>query len=369
MEEQAATSARERRTAVLLFVSTTLCVFFVYATQHAGGDPFADPQVAWESAQFAGALMAILLAHEMGHYLVARRHGFALSLPYFLPLPFAFGTFGAIIRLRSMPRSRTALLEMGAAGPIAGFVVAMIALALGASHVTPMDGPVIMVPAVQAAASDPGVLDGILVPILNGLAWLLSPLELLFPAPPPGTEVLGIMANPPAMDLLGLLVSGRIPGRYDLLDPLSMAGWVGCLITGINLLPIGQLDGGHVLNALAPRLAGTVAKALLVLAFLASVLWAGWAVWAILLLALRAWISLPVPEEPPPSSRARVAALLALGAFLLCFMPRPFEMEEVPRDQIRFVHEDGVPLTPSEVEALGIWDQPADEAALSGDLP
>ena len=107
---------RERRNAVLLFLATLLSVFLVYGYSWTAGDPLQDPETALQSAQFAVTLMGILLAHEMGHYLVALRHGFRLSLPYFLPFPAAFGTFGAIIRLRSLPRSRTALLEMGAAG-------------------------------------------------------------------------------------------------------------------------------------------------------------------------------------------------------------------------------------------------------------
>ena len=94
-------------------------------------DPIATLACCVCSAWFAGALMSILLAHEMGHWWVARRHGFSLSLPYFIPLPVAFGTLGAVIRLDSPPRSRTGLLEMAAAGPLAGAVVAFLAIALG----------------------------------------------------------------------------------------------------------------------------------------------------------------------------------------------------------------------------------------------
>ena len=116
---------------MVLFVATFACVFLVYGFQWTGSNPLTDADSATASAKFAGALMAILLAHEMAHYWVARAHGFALSLPYFLPFPAAFGTFGAIIRLRSLPPSRTGLLEMGAAGPIAGFVVAAVAIVAG----------------------------------------------------------------------------------------------------------------------------------------------------------------------------------------------------------------------------------------------
>ena len=96
-----------------MFALTLCSVFLVYGYQWAGGNPLTDPGVAWGSFQFASTLMLILLAHELGHYFVARHHGFQLSVPYFLPFPFAFGTLGAVIRLRSLPKSRTALLEMG----------------------------------------------------------------------------------------------------------------------------------------------------------------------------------------------------------------------------------------------------------------
>ena len=98
---------RERRQSVVLFLLTLVSTFWVYGTQFMGQDtlaPFTDAAVAWESGKFAVGLMAILLAHEMGHYVVAKMHGFALSLPYFIPFPFGFGTFGAVIRLRSLPQ-------------------------------------------------------------------------------------------------------------------------------------------------------------------------------------------------------------------------------------------------------------------------
>lgn len=317
----------ERRRAILLFFATLASVFLVYGFQWAGGNPLTDARVAGESARFAVALMSILLAHEMGHYLVALRHGFRLSLPYFLPFPAAFGTFGAIIRLRSLPSNRTALLEMGAAGPLAGFVVAMVVMALGLPDTRAMSlaDVVASLPPLPPLTElppppEPGALDRLLeLPVFSRL----------FPLSPPGTIPLMILANPPAMDLLGELILGAPPGRYDTLGPLSMAGWVGCLLTGINLLPIGQLDGGHIANALAPRFAPVLSKIGVGVALLAGLMWGGWIVWGVMLLALRAWVSLPVPQWPPLSPRARVMAALGLVAFLLSFMPRPVQIEDV----------------------------------------
>lgn len=338
-----AESTKDRLVSIGLFLLTLLSVYWVYGTQWMGGSPFSDPAVALGSARFAAGLMGILLAHEMGHYLVARAHGFQLSLPYFLPLPAAFGTMGAIIRLRSLPRSRTGLLEMGAAGPLAGFAVALVLMALGISSTEEHAAPVLVVESAEALAA----LFQVAVPVggaaegwttLPPFSWILPPVSEVRSIP------LLIMANPPVLDGLGMLINGQVPGRYASLDPLAMAGWVGCLVTAINLLPIGQLDGGHILNAMLPRWAPRIARIGVGLALLGGLFWTGWAVWAILLLVLRAWRSLPVPLYPPPSSRSRVIGLLSLLTFLLCFMPRPLEIENLPLEKLLFVDLEGRPL-------------------------
>ncbi len=337
---------RERRTAALLFFATLVSVYLVYGYSWTAGDPLGDWDTAIASAQFAVTLMGILLAHEMGHYLVALHHGFRLSLPYFLPFPAAFGTFGAIIRLRSLPRSRTALLEMGAAGPLAGFAVAMLAFAIGLPGTIERAAPqVLFDPAIlNAVAPPPGLLDAALERAFSSppLSWLLT-------TPPTGTLPMLIMANPPGMDLLGQILLGAPPGRYAELSPIGMAGWVGCLLTGINLLPIGQLDGGHILNALAPRAAPWVARVGVVIALVAGTVWTGWLVWGFMLLVLRAWISLPVPESPGLTPRAKWIGALALVAFALSFMPSPLVLENVPLEQIDFVDAAGKPVAPPAV--------------------
>jgi membrane-associated protease RseP (regulator of RpoE activity) len=249
---------REQRRSVLLFFATLGCVYLVYGFQWTAGNPLTDADSAVASAKFAVALMAILLSHEMAHYVVAKAHGFALSLPYFLPFPAAFGTFGAIIRLRSLPQSRTGLLEMGAAGPLAGFVVAVAAIALGlpdtVEHVAPelIWDPAIL-EALRAPIETPGAVDGAIATVLGWLGTDVGPTEV----------PLMVLANPPIMDMLGTLVLGAPPSRYATLDPLATAGWVGCLLTAINMIPIGQLDGGHILNAIAPSVAPRVSKLLL----------------------------------------------------------------------------------------------------------
>jgi len=330
---------KEKRRSTLLFLATFVCVFLVYGFQWTAGNPLTEWDSAKASLQFAGALMAILLAHEMAHYWVARLHGFALSLPYFLPFPAAFGTFGAIIRLRSLPKTRTGLLEMGAAGPIAGFAVAALAIALGLPETVEHAAPQLVwdpavLEALRAPIPEPSAVDDALGSIMAFLGTEVGPTEV----------PLMILANPPIMDVLGEWVLGAAPSRYATLDPLATAGWVGCLLTAINLVPIGQLDGGHILNSIAPRYAGFVSKALLVLALAAGLVWSGWAFWAVLLFFMGASVSLPVPEEPPLTKRAVWIALATLVTFWLSFMPVPIELEGFAIEDLDWITETGEPI-------------------------
>ena len=310
-----------------LFVLTLVCVFWAYVRSH---QLSLDDGGAVPAAQFACGLMSILLAHEMGHYLVARRHGFALSLPYFIPFPFFLGTFGAIIRLRSPPRTRTALLEMGAAGPICGFVVAVALMAVGLPQDVPQTLDQVLASVFSQAPAAAAPERELPAFVERALVAVAQVLEKISPTPP-NTFPLGIYHEPPVMDLVSWLSLDRLPGRYDTFSPLAEAGWFGCLLTAINLLPIGQLDGGHIANALSPKWAPKIVRPLIALAFLAGVLvYPGWILWALLILALGAWTSLPVPESPGLTPRARFVAVLAALTFGLSFVPQPIEIENVP---------------------------------------
>ena len=241
-------------------------------------------EFGWMGAfSFAGGLMSVLLAHEMGHYLVARRHGFDVSLPIFIPFPSLFGTAGAVIRLRTPPTTRQGLLEMAAAGPLAGALVATLLLVLSLAQVR----------------------TGVDIPV--------------------GTEI-GIFNDPLLVKLLGTLINGVPPGRYDTYPPLAWAGWVGCFLTGMNLIPIGQLDGGHVLNALVGRHARRTSLVVAVIVAAGGVVWTGWLVWVLLLLIMRANLPLPLPEGSLPI-RARLVAVAILVLFVLTFIPVPMETE------------------------------------------
>lgn len=196
--------ARWRRPVVLLLL-TFLSTFYVGAGM-AGEDPFGWGLLAgW---RFALPLMAILIAHEMGHYVAARIHRVDVSPPYFIPMPiFLLGTMGAVIRMRDPIDRRNALLDIGAAGPIAGMVVALPVLAIGIAT-----SPVLPLP----------TEGGFFIEGRGLLYWAL---------------------------LYGL--KGPIPEGMDIfLSPTAFAGWAGLLVTQINLIPVGQLDGGHVAYAL-----------------------------------------------------------------------------------------------------------------------
>jgi membrane-associated protease RseP (regulator of RpoE activity) len=216
--------------------------------------------------------MGILLAHELGHYVVARAHGFALSLPMFLPAPIWVGTVGAIIRLEDRPRSRNGLLEMGVAGPLFG-LVGVVAVGIGR----------LLLQGNVASDSD----------------WILSTPALLW--------------------FLGVMITGSAP-TIQTSDPLLFAAWIGCLVTAMNLLPFGQLDGGHVIGAIWPqraRLVGWVATAALVLM---GLWWAGWWAWVVALHLLGARIPVQARNPGVPLSvRARVLAGVGLLSFILTF--------------------------------------------------
>jgi membrane-associated protease RseP (regulator of RpoE activity) len=236
---------------------------------------------------FALTLMLILLAHELGHYLYCVRYRVAATLPFFIPFPTLIGTLGAFIRIRSPLRSRKILFDIGIAGPIAGFVVATTVLffSLARSHVAPLGA--------QPADIELGY------PLLFILVQ----------------KILVATANAGAI--------GSIPLARLYLHPVAIAAWVGMLATSLNLLPGGQLDGGHIVFAVAPRAHKNVSRlTIAVLIPLGIFAWTGWLIWAVLL-RIVAMRHPPVPEWPDITAGRRVLALFALAMLVLTFMPMP----------------------------------------------
>lgn len=242
----------------------------------------SDPSVLLRGIPFAGTLLGILVTHEFGHYILSRMHRVPASFPLFIPGPPHFiGTFGAIIRMRGPILSRKALFDIGVAGPIAGFVVAVIALVIGLQNAR------------------------------------LVPAEAAF-----GLH----LGEPLLLQFLSWVIIGAIPQGTDIvLDPIGFAAWFGLFITFLNLIPIGQLDGGHVAYALWGERQKTMAMAMVpILLTLGLLGWQGWFLWA----ALAGFIGLAHPPVADPEvvlGKTRVwIGRLALAIFALTFSPVPF---------------------------------------------
>jgi membrane-associated protease RseP (regulator of RpoE activity) len=252
-------------THVLLFVLTIASTYMV------GG------------AAYSVSIMSILLAHEMGHYLMSRKYGVPASLPYFIPFPFSpFGTFGAVIRMKGVIINKKALFDIGVAGPLSGFAVALPFTILG-----------IKMSAIQ--------------PIGAGLAYLQ-------------------LGDPLIFKILQKMIIGDIPAGYDLvLHPYGYAGWVGLFVTALNLLPVGQLDGGHVIYAVfGERSKWFFGATIALLAGLAIFYNPAWLTLVILLLVFGMRHPRPYDLETEIDGPRRVIALIILLVFLSSFTPSPF---------------------------------------------
>jgi membrane-associated protease RseP (regulator of RpoE activity) len=243
---------------------------------------YLHPSSLLNGVPFAFTLLVILMAHELGHYFACRHHHIYSSYPFFIPAPTLIGTFGAFILIRSPIRSARALFDVGASGPLVGFVFALPALAYGVLHAR----------VIPALSLDPNadVVFGVPL-ILKLMAAVLQP-------------------NARATDLL--------------LHPVGRAAWVGLFATALNLLPVGQLDGGHIVRSVNERAHRWISLLLpLVLLPLGIFLWRGWLLWAVLLVALRFFRMPPIHDPTPLDPNRRFGAVLALAVFILCFMPSP----------------------------------------------
>ncbi|MGD8554422.1 MAG: site-2 protease family protein [Anaerolineales bacterium] len=305
---------------LLVFVLTVLSVLFTGAMYSVEFPPQAGlaEQLRLtflslpEGIPFAASLLAILLAHEFAHYIAARRHNTAVSLPYFLPFPLSpFGTMGAVILMKQPPRTRRAVLDIGLAGPLAGLVVAIPVLILGLSLSEVGSLPV------GSSPSQPFVLEG------NSLLYLgakyLTKGELL-PAP---VSYGGL--HPLLYWARYLFLGQPVPygGRDVMLHPVAWAGWAGLLITAVNLIPLGQLDGGHIIHALLGRRAATLRPFILVAMVGLGFVWSGWWLWAALLFFLGRSTSQPLNGILPLDRRRKALAVLGLIVFILVFTPVP----------------------------------------------
>ena len=270
---------------VLLLVTTILTTTVAGAFWE-GLDPIRNPALLLRGLPFAGTLVTILLVHESGHYVMCLRHRVSATLPYFLPAPpniFPLGTFGAYIRIRSRFPDRRALVDIGAAGPWAGFVVALISTAIGLRLSTVLPAR----PDGQALELGDSLLTAFLTRVL-------------------------LHADPSTV----------------MLHPVAFAGWFGLFVTSINLLPVGQLDGGHVLYAASGRVTRLVPALLLgFLVWLGIHGWPGWFVWAAIITLLVSLGHPPTDNDWRPLGTGRfLAAVATLVVFVLTFVAEPFRI-------------------------------------------
>lgn len=284
---------------VLLFLITVVSCFFVGITWSMnyvyadmlgeeigptiGLELLRDSEVIELSVVYALVLIAILMAHELGHYLMCRYYRIDATLPYFIPAPTLIGTLGAFIRIRSPITKKHQLFDVGVAGPLAGFVLAVPALIYG-----------------------------------------LSLSKMVTPLPREGSIIFG---EPLLFKLLSDSMFKDVPQNFDMiLHPVAFAGWVGILVTALNLFPIGQLDGGHIVYAVFGKKSKVLGRPILVAFIIMGVIfWIGWFVWALLI----GFIGLKHPrvfdEDIPISSGRRLIAFAVILIFILSFIPDPVQ--------------------------------------------
>jgi membrane-associated protease RseP (regulator of RpoE activity) len=246
-------------------------------------DALLDPRLWKIGASFSVPLLAILGIHELGHMLACRRYGLPATYPYFIPAPVGIGTFGAIIRIKAPITSRRALFDVGAAGPLAGFVVALPIVVWG-----------IAISRIATAPTRGEFLE-------FGEPLLFRGFErIFFPATAHGAELA--------------------------LSPIGMAGWFGLFVTALNLLPLAQLDGGHILYAVAGRHQRRIGFVLFAVLAGLSFFWPGWILWALIVLVMG--IAHPPTADPAErlDPKRRALALLCLIVFALCFTPVPIRV-------------------------------------------
>lgn len=268
---------------IVLFVLTLLSTLIVGAI-HEGINIIEEPVKIYKGLPFSIALLLILLFHEFSHYIASKKHHIEASLPYFIPAPTLFGTFGAVIRMKSPITTKNALIDIGASGPIAGFIISIAVTMIG-----------------------------------------LSFSEIL-----PVHDTANMISLGDSLLFKGLIMSiiGTVPYNHDIyLHPVALAGWIGFFVTSLNLIPVGQLDGGHILYALLGEKHEIFSKLLVGIMFVMGFfLWEGWIIWGVLLIVLGFRHPPIIYSEFPLDPRRKIIGWISLVIFVLTFIPIPIRI-------------------------------------------
>jgi len=265
---------------LFLFIATIITTTMAGAIMEGGENPFSLNGII-SGLPFSVTLLSILLFHEFGHYFASRRNNVKATLPYFIPAPSFIGTFGAFIKMKSPIINKKSLMEIGASGPIAGFIVAVPALIYG-----------------------------------------LMTSEVLEAVPGSGIR----LGDSLLMMLLTDLIHPAVPEGYDIyLNSIAFAGWIGLLVTALNLMPIGQLDGGHIAYSLFGKKSELIAKWAFAPMIPLGYFSYNWILWAILIfLFVRLKHPPVVDEDAPLKPFHRMLGYISIGIFIITFIPVPF---------------------------------------------
>ncbi len=270
-----------------VLLAATILTTILAGSFLSGVNPFSNLKDLVLGIPFSFALLLILGSHELGHYFACKRRGIRATLPYFIPVPppiFPLGTFGAVIRIKAPIQDKKGLIEVGAAGPIIGFILAIPVAIVG-----------LRLSNFQIIVQETSQM------FLLGNSLIFWTLTKLFASPPPG---------------------------YDLsLHPVAFAGWVGMFITALNLIPVGQLDGGHISYALLGKKSKFIAWPLIGIMVFLGIYWAGWIFWAMLIL-LFIGIKHPPPlnDITPLDTPHKIIGYISLFIFIIAFVPVPFQI-------------------------------------------
>ncbi|MBO8131962.1 MAG: site-2 protease family protein [Candidatus Marinimicrobia bacterium] len=267
---------------IILFILTLLTTLLA-GTMMAGENPFKNPLNIYKGIPFSFSLLLILGIHEIGHFLMAKKHGVEATLPYFIPAPTFIGTFGAVIRIKSPIQNRKALIEIGAAGPIAGFLVALPLLFIGL-HLS----------------------------------------DIVYNLPNTGLKLGESLIMKIA---IGIVFPGLEENADIVLHPIAFAAWIGMIVTMLNLIPIGQLDGGHITYAIFVNQYNKIQWVAFALLILLGFFSLNWLVWAALVFFLIRMRHPPVFDyHRPLTNKEKIIGVIALIIFILTFVPIPFKV-------------------------------------------